>query len=257
MKLLNSRTFIALAAGLASTAVAQTERDLDSHVHGLASLNVAIADSSVFIELNSPWNNLVGFEHAPESEQQHELVDQALQQLNDPEALFKFNDGDCSIVEVSVENSMSDDVHHDDHADEKHEDEHDDHAGEKHEDEHDDHADEKHEDEHDDHAGEKHEDEHDDHAEEKHGEEHDDHADAEHGDEHDDDHAEGSSTHSTVLAIYTYECKQLGKLSSIDVALFSVWSGFEDLDVQLIGDKGQTLLELSPGNSILSLEQVK
>ena len=59
------KALAAVAAGYSLTAVAQTERDLDSHVHGAAAMNVAIADSAVFIELDTPWNNLVGFEHAP------------------------------------------------------------------------------------------------------------------------------------------------------------------------------------------------
>ena len=44
------KALAAVAAGYSLTAVAQTERDLDSHVHGAAAMNVAVADSAVFIE---------------------------------------------------------------------------------------------------------------------------------------------------------------------------------------------------------------
>ena len=200
------KALAAVAAGYSLTAVAQTERDLDSHVHGAAAMNVAVADSAVFIELDTPWNNLVGFEHAPSTDEQHALVDNALQRLNDPDQLFAFDGGDCAIDSVLVEDSMAEgDSHHDEHGDEH---------GDEHADEHD---------------------------------EHDDHAD--HGDE--------GETHSTVLVTYSYSCGDISSLNAIDLSIFSIWSGFEDLDVQVIGEKGQTLAELNPENTTLNLAGVK
>ena len=189
MKLL--QVLATAAVSYATVAIAQTERDLDSHVHGLASLNVAIADAAVFIELNTPWNNLVGFEHAPQTDEQHALVEETLRQLNDPALLFLFDAGDCVIDEVTLENGMSDDAQVEKH------------------------------------------------------------------DEHGDEHGDESSTHTTVLATYSYECKKIERLKSIDVTLFSLWSGFEDLDVQLIGNKGQALVELNPNDTVINVEQVQ
>ena len=207
MKLLLALT--AVAAAYSVNTLAQTERDLDSHVHGSASLNVAISDSFVFIELNTPWNNLVGFEHAPQNDEQRLLVETALQQLDDPAKLFAFNAGECALNETNVEGAMTDELHGDEHGDE-HEDEH------------------------------------------KTGEEH--------GIDQDDKHAgdDGESkTHTAVLAIYSYDCKQIDNLNTIDASLFSIWPGFKDLDVQLIGDKGQTLVELDPENTIINIDQVQ
>ncbi len=137
--------YLAVATmGLSMTATAQTERDLDSHEHGAAAMNVALEESTILIELESPWNNLVGFEHAPSTDEQHALVDEALAMLEQPMELFTFKSAECIVAEMAVENSMSDsddhDEHHDDeHADEKHDEHHDDeHADEKHDEHHDD-----------------------------------------------------------------------------------------------------------------------
>lgn len=205
------KALAAVAAGYSLSALAQTERDLDSHMHGAATMNVAVADSAVFIELNTPWNNLVGFEHAPSTEEQHTLVDTALQKLNDPGQLFSFDGGDCSIDTVMVENTMAE--------------------------------------------GDSHEEDHEEGHDKEHGEEHDDH-DKEHAEEHS-DHDEESETHTTVLVTYSYNCDQIASLNAIDLSIFSIWSGFNDLDVQLIGEKGQTLVELNPESITLNLDQVK
>ena len=227
---------------------AQTERDLDSHDHGAGSLNVAIENNSVYLELSTPWENLVGFEHAPSTDEQKSLVAAALDTLNDPSQLFSFVGSDCSVQSAEIENTMS--AEHSEH-EEGHEDEHHD----EHEDEHEEHADgheDEHKDEHEEHA-EGHEDEHED--------QHEEHAEG-HKDEHDehDDHAEGhdehESTHSAVLAIYTYECADAGALETLDLAVFNTWQGFEELDVQLLGPAGATGLELTPDNSSIDLTQV-
>ena len=250
MKLLLS--LAALSAAYSLNSFAQTERDLDSHVHGAASLNVAIADSSVFIELNTPWNNIVGFEHAPSNDEQKALVDSALQLLDDPTQLFRFNAGDCVVSEVDVEDAMSEAMHDDDH--DEHKDEHDDEHHDEHKDQHDDDHKDEHHDEHKDEHHDEHEDEHDDDHKDEH---HDDHADK-HEDEHD-EHAheeDEADTHSAVLALYTYECGNIKALETIDASLFSLWTGFEELDVQLIGDKGQTAVELNPQSTIIDITQV-
>lgn len=204
-------------AGFTSVASSQTERDLDSHEHGAASLNVAIDDGSLFLELESPWNNLIGFEHEPRTDEQHALFDEATAKLNQPDLLFALNGGGCSVSEMTLEN-MGAVAGHDDH-----------------EDGHDDH-DEDHEDGH--------KDEHDDHDEDAHGDDHDDH-----------DHDE--ETHSAVLVSYVYECSDMSSLESIDVVLLNVWSGFEDLDVQLIGPGGQASVELGQQQTSLDVTQVQ
>lgn len=222
---------------------AQTQRDLDSHEHGSATLNVAIDGNSVFLELETPWNNLVGFEHTPTTEEQHTLVDDALALINSPSELFGFVGTPCSIQETAVENSMDssdehghDDEHEDEHGDEHgHDDKHEDEHG--HGDEHD--HDDKHEDEH----GHGDEDGHDDKHEDEHA----------HGDEHDHD----EDTHSALLVNYTFACDSASALTAIDVNILSVWSGFEELDVQLIGPAGQSLVEITADQNRIDVSDVQ
>jgi|GEM_PF-26210 len=252
---------------LVNPVAAQVKRDLDSHQHGASSLNIVIENSTVYLEFESPWNNLVGFEHEPSTDEQREAVSQAISLLEQPLSLFS-PDGDsaCVVASIDIESTMSAEGSHSDH---DHGDEHDDEHGHddkhaEHDDEHghdDEHA--KHDDEHghdDEHA--KHDDEHghdDEHA--KHDDEHghdDEHAshDDEHG--HDDEHAHhGSDTHSEVLVQYSYECESISNLASIDVQLFQHWSGIEQLEVQMAGPSGQSAIEINASQTVIDLATIR
>ena len=233
-------TLALVTAGFSTLASAQTERELGSHEHGSAFLNIAVDDGQVFLELETPWDNLVGFEHAPSTDEQHELVDNAIALLNQPEQLFSFDGGGCVADDATVESGMAsgDDDHHDEHA---HGDDHD---------KDDDHHDEDgHGDDHD-----KHDDHHD---EDGHGDDHDKHDDHHDKDAHGhDDHAD-EGTHAEVLATYTFNCSEVNQLSAINVTLLNLWSGFEDLDVQLIGPGGQAAVELGQSESVVDITQVQ
>lgn len=260
----------AVATCMATMAVANTERDLDSHEHGAALMNVAIDNDSLLIELETPWNNLVGFEHAPGNEEQEEMVHEAMEALEEPEDLFDIAGGGCEHTSTTIENTMAmGDDHHDDHDDDHkdgdghdhdddHKDEHDhddDHKeadGHDHDDDHkdghghDDHKDEHdHDDDHKDgHGHDDHKDEHDHDDDHKDGHGHDDHDDHKDADGHD-DHDHDGETHSSLLVAYAYTCENVGDIESIDVELFEKWSGFEDIDVQLLGPGGTAGAELS------------
>ena len=248
------------AAGLTTVGYAQTERDLDSHEHGSATLNVAVDNNEIFLEIETPWNNLVGFEHKPGTDEQYAMVSEAWAQLNAPEGLFTMNDGDCSVSEVSAETSMPIEPHdeehhgdgHDDHHDDAHGDEKDDHHDDAHGDEKDDHHDDAHSDEKDDHHDDAHSDEKDEHHDDSHSDEKDDHHDDAHNHEHEDE-----ETHSVALASYGYSCGDIARLTSITVNVFTLWSGFEELDVQMIGPGGQTSMELTADQSTINLEAIQ
>ncbi len=230
-----STLFAAALATAPIVASAQTERDLDSHEHGSALLNIAVDGSAVIVELESPWDNLVGFEHAPSTDEQHALVDSALDILNEPGQLFSFIGTSCTIAEKTLESKLEDTDGHDEHHDE-----HDDKHGEKHDDDH----------EHDDEHAEGHDDDHD--HDDEHAEKHDD----DHGHGHD-DHPDESSAHSSILALYNFSCEDTSKLSSMDVNILDIWSGFDELDVQLIGENGQSSMELTAGNTQIDITPVQ
>lgn len=56
---------------------------LGAHQHGVASLNLVVADGHVVIELHSPADNLLGFEHLPSSAEDKARVRQLMTQLQD------------------------------------------------------------------------------------------------------------------------------------------------------------------------------
>ena len=69
--------------------------------------------------------------------------------------------------------------------------------------------------------------------------------------EHKDDHKpdkhkeEHSERHSEFHAAYVFQCKNINALNEIDVQLFNKFKGTEELRVQLISAKGQTVKELT------------
>ena len=98
-------------------------RQHDSHVHGIAALNLALEGDEVHIELDSPAANIVGFEHAPSSKADHEALDKAVAMLKDGGKLFKFNaSAGCSLEKAHIESALMQEEHeHDKHDHDKHE----------------------------------------------------------------------------------------------------------------------------------------
>lgn len=113
-----------------SSAVAEM-RHHESHVHGQATVNIAISDRDVHIELESPAANIVGFEHSPQNHEQEQALQLAEKQLREANTLFTFNKkADCQLKSAKVTNNMEGEHHSDNHHDEEgHEDGHQ-HAGE-------------------------------------------------------------------------------------------------------------------------------
>ena len=119
----------------------------DAHVHGIASINLVIEGDELEIEFESPAANIVGFEHAAESDQDKQAIEQALKTLGNPAAMFELPESAaCSLEEVEAELHGHDDEHQEAHEHEGHgHDEYDEH-NEAHKDEHEGHG-------HDDHEG--------------------------------------------------------------------------------------------------------
>ncbi len=85
---------------------------LDAHEHGIAQLNVVLDGQALELELESPAMNLVGFEHAAESDADKAKVAAARSQLQDPQALFGLSAGDCSLSETELESPLFEDDEH-------------------------------------------------------------------------------------------------------------------------------------------------
>jgi hypothetical protein len=89
---------------VAAAAVAEdTHRELGPHAHGHGTLNIAIENTRVSLELEVPGMDIVGFEHSAESAEQKAAVDKATKLLAEPLALFKLSpSAGCKVTEAHV-----------------------------------------------------------------------------------------------------------------------------------------------------------
>ena len=220
---------VAVSTALLSTAaLAQVERQYGAHVHGVASGNLAIDGADLRLELEIPGFNLVGFEHAPRSEEQQAALDNALAFLRAADWVQADPRGGCEVASINAHTHGFSDAQSHDHAHDHGHDHHHDHAH-GHGSEHDDH----------DHA---HAHDHD-HG---HG-----HA-AEHGAGHD-HHQEAGHDHSEFHIVLTMECENPGRLGWIDLRLFEDFSGNERMDIDVLTETLATQLRLTPGSERISL----
>ena len=217
-------------------------RQHDAHVHGEVELNIAQDGQELLIEITAPGADVVGFEHAPENDQQKQTLAQAVKTLNSANLVFSLTQAaDCQLSHYSVSHTLEDkhgEHNHDEHHDHKghgeHDhDEHHDHKG------HDDHD----HDEHHDHKG------HDDHDHDEHHD-HKGHDDHDHDEHHD---HKAHSGHGEFTVEYHYQCGDITKLNAIETSWFKLFPATEALKVNLLTDEKQEALRLQPKQSVISL----
>ena len=206
-----------LALGLAALCLpaAAADREHKAHEHGKGTLNIAIDEGEIELELIAPGADIVGFEHQPSTEEHHAAIDAAVEKLEQGLALFVFPTGaGCLLEEVEIESEL---VEHDD-----------DHPGHGHG--------------KDEHAHGEHKD---DHAEHKDGHAHDGHGHGEHAEgEHDEEHAE-------FHVHYHFECENTAAVTEIALTYFEQFPNAEVLDVQAITASGQRAMRLTAEASAL------
>ena len=106
-----------------------------AHVHGIGTLNVALDGQELYIELDTPAANIVGFEHEPKNDEQASQLHEALGLLGTAEKIFVFPvAAKCISHEIKVNGEeMSDHhgetEHHHEEGEAGTEMEHGDHAG--------------------------------------------------------------------------------------------------------------------------------
>ena len=216
------RLILPLCVVIPVSAVAQHA----AHVHGQGTLNLAIEGNELLVELIAPAHDIVGFEHAPSSDKDHEAIEKAEAILRDGVALVGIPDAaGCAMESFSVKSALlaGDDDHH---------------RGSDGKDEDRDHA-EHSKDEHDHDAKDDHN-----HGKNKSaGHEHD-HGEKD-GHAHDDEHKDGEE-HSEFHATYHFECKNLGALTELSPTYFLVFPNAESLKVQGLIGTGQIAVKLTP-----------
>ncbi len=77
-----------------------------SHEHGVATLNLALSPYQVHLEFLSPAYNLLGFEHAPQTQAQQTAVNQMLTALADGH-LFNLQGGGCILESHALETGFT------------------------------------------------------------------------------------------------------------------------------------------------------
>lgn len=211
----------ALAGLAAPMAMAEEQRGMGAHEHGVSQLELAIEDGTLTLALRAPGADIVGFEHAARSDEDKAAVDAALSLLRQPEAVFALPEAaGCTLVEA--------DAGLEGEGDHGHEDEHG----------HDDH-------DHDDHG-------HDEHDHEAHG--HEDH-DHEHGAHEEHAHEEGHGGHSEFHAMYVFTCADTAALTEIALPFFQSFPNAQEVTAQYVTDSGVGAAEVKSATAaVLALD---
>lgn len=223
-----------ISIAMVAPALAEENRALSAHEHGVGTLNIAIDGTAVAMEFMAPGADIVGFEYVAKSAEDRAAVDAAVATLAKPLELFVLPAAaECSVVQASAGLEIEGEDAHDDH-------DHGDHAASG---GHDDHG-------HDDHG-------HDDHASDDHGHEdhgHDDHAEAHDHDAHDhDQHTAEGATHSEFHAEYAMTCNAPDALIGIEFAYFDVFENALEVEVQVVSDAGAQAFEVERAAPTLDL----
>lgn len=94
---------LAIPAVLLSGAViAQLDRQHDAHSHGTATGNLSLDQGDLRLELEIPGINLVGFEHAPNNDEQTAALDSTERFLRSADWLAADSRGGCEIASISA-----------------------------------------------------------------------------------------------------------------------------------------------------------
>lgn len=109
------RLFAAGIVTVVSAAYAEEDRrELGPHVHGRATLAIAVEANNVQMELTAPGMDIVGFEHEAETPRQKRAVETALADLREPLKLLVFPESTgCTVTSAEVKVIAEDDEHPD------------------------------------------------------------------------------------------------------------------------------------------------
>jgi hypothetical protein len=110
-------------------APAESAGSLGRHAHGIGELDVALDGNLLELEWRSPAANLLGFEHAPRSDEQRAIVSRVQAQLGEAATLFGIPAAaDCRLAESQLDSPLFAAAPSDEHEHE-HEHEHEQPAG--------------------------------------------------------------------------------------------------------------------------------
>jgi hypothetical protein len=94
----------AMAALLCSAVVAHAAGH--AHVHGVAKLDIAIEATKLTVQMESPLDNLLGFERAPRTDAERQQADALVAKLKAADGLFKIDPAaQCTLGTVDLASS--------------------------------------------------------------------------------------------------------------------------------------------------------
>jgi len=98
-------SLLAVAAALTiASPLAHAEK---AHAHGVAELNVSVEGATLRLALESPLDNLLGFERAPKGDKELNLVRRVATQLRQADTLFvPTPQADCKLASVKLESAV-------------------------------------------------------------------------------------------------------------------------------------------------------
>ncbi len=113
------------------------QRQFDAHEHGVATVNMALEGNTLYLEMETPAMNIVGFEHPPRTAEQQQKIAAAIQAFKTEPSMFVPNAAaQCTLLAADVQHSsaaaVTDDHEDEEHAEHADHDEHDDHDADGH-----------------------------------------------------------------------------------------------------------------------------
>lgn len=85
------KTIVTIAAAVALFAQLPAAQAAKAHVHGIAKLDIAVEATKLSLHLDSPLDNLIGFERAPRTDAERKQVDAAVAKLKDAATMFRID----------------------------------------------------------------------------------------------------------------------------------------------------------------------
>ena len=96
-----------IVGALAILPASASAHEPGAHVHGVAKLQVAVDGNTLTLSLESPLDNLLGFEHLPRSEKQKAAVRNMAERLNQAGKIFLPTPAaQCATVSVKLESPV-------------------------------------------------------------------------------------------------------------------------------------------------------
>jgi hypothetical protein len=97
----------ALAAALLLALPPSAHARGGAHVHGLAKLDIAVDGNRITAGLETPLDNLVGFERAPRTDAERKRADEAVAKLRDGDQMFRFDAAaGCKMASVKLDSPV-------------------------------------------------------------------------------------------------------------------------------------------------------